>query len=137
MSQTLMMIKPDAVEKGLVGDILADVAKAGLRIAQLRMVHLTEDEAKEFYKVHAERPFYGELVEFMTRGPIVVGVLNAPEAVPLWRQTMGATNPAEADAGTIRAKYGANIQENATHGSDSDDNAAIEIGFFGLTHRLR
>jgi nucleoside-diphosphate kinase len=137
MSQTLMMIKPDAVEKGMVGDILADVAKAGLRIAQLRMVHLTEAEAKEFYSVHAERPFYGELVEFMTRGPIVVGVLDAAEAVPLWRATMGATNPADAEAGTIRATYGANIQENATHGSDSDENAAIEIGFFGLTHNLR
>ena len=137
MSLTLAIIKPDAVGSGKAGKILAHLEQGGFSVRALRMVRLTDEQAGEFYAVHAERPFYGELVEFMTRGPIVVGVLEAPEAVPLWRQTMGATNPAEADAGTIRAKYGSNIQENATHGSDSDDNAAIEIGFFGLTHRLR
>jgi len=137
MTKTLMMIKPDAVEAGNAGKILARVEESGLAVRAMRMVHLTADEAREFYKVHADKPFIGELVEFMSRSPIVAAVLEAPEAVSRWRELMGATNLANAAAGTIRADFATSIQENAVHGSDSDENAAIEIGFFGLDLKLR
>jgi len=137
MEQTLMMIKPDAVERGLVGPILAQVSKSGLRIARLRMVHLTPDEARRFYAVHADKPFIGELVSFMSRSAIVAGVLEGENAVRRWRDLMGATNPANAAPGTIRAEHARSIQENAVHGSDSQENARTEIEFFGLSLSLR
>jgi nucleoside-diphosphate kinase len=137
MSKTLMMIKPDAVERGLVGEILAKVEASGLSVRAMRMVHLTRGEAREFYKVHADKPFIDELVAFMSRSPIVAAVLEGGEAVARWRDLMGATNPANAAPGTIRAEFASSIQENAVHGSDSDENAAIEIGFFALSLDLR
>jgi len=137
MSKTLMMIKPDAVEAGNAGKILARVEEKGLAIRAMRMVHLKPEEAREFYKVHADKPFIDELVAFMSRSAIVAAVLEAPEAVSRWRELMGKTNPAEAAAGTIRKDFASSIQENAVHGSDSDENAAIEIDFFGLNLDLR
>ncbi len=130
--ETLMMIKPDAVERNLVGKILAHAEEAGLSIAALRMVHLTKTQAERFYEVHAGRPFYEELTTFMSRSPIVAAVLTGQNAVKRWRDTMGATNPADAAPGTIRALYAQSVGENAVHGSDSHENAKIEIEFFGL-----
>jgi len=133
-NRTLTMIKPDAVKAGHIGAILAKINEGGFRIVSLKMTHLTTDKAKEFYAVHSERPFYGELVEFMTSGPIVAAVLEKDNAVEDFRKLIGATNPAEAAPGTIRALYAKSIGENAVHGSDSDENAAIEGGFhFGGT----
>jgi len=133
-NRTLTMIKPDAVKAGHIGAILAKINEGGFRIVSLKMTHLTIDKAKEFYAVHSERPFYGELVEFMTSGPIVAAVLEKDNAVDDFRKLIGATNPAEAAPGTIRALYATSIGENAVHGSDSDENAAIEGSFhFGGT----
>lgn len=137
MSKTLMMIKPDAVERGLAGKILAKVEESGLAVRAMRMVHLKPDEAREFYKVHADKPFIDELVSFMSRSPIVAAVLEGGEAVSRWRELMGATNPSNAAPGTVRAEFATSIQENAVHGSDSDANAAVEIAFFGLNLDLR
>jgi nucleoside-diphosphate kinase len=137
MQETLMMIKPDAVERGLTGKILAHAQEAGLEIVRLRMVHLTEAEAREFYAVHEGKPFLDELVSFMSRSPVVAAVGRHPEAVTLWRTAMGATNPAQADPGTIRKLYATSIGENAVHGSDSPENAATEIAFFGMELELR
>lgn len=137
MSKTLMMIKPDAVEAGRAGRILATLEESGLEIRALRMVHLTTDQAREFYEVHADKPFIDELVAFMSRSPIVAAVLEAEDAVKRWRELMGATDPAKAAPGTIRAEHASSIQENAVHGSDSDENAATEIAFFDLTLALR
>lgn len=133
MQETLMMIKPDAVERGLTGKILAHAQEAGLEITRLRMVQLTEAEAREFYAVHEGKPFLDELVAFMSRSPVVAAVGRHAEAVALWRSTMGATNPADADEGTIRKLYASSIGENAVHGSDSPENAAKEIAFFGMS----
>ena len=133
-NRTLTMIKPDAVKAGNIGNILAMINKAGFRIAAMKMTHLTTEKAKEFYAVHAERPFYGELVEFMTSGPIVAAILEKDNAVADFRELVGATDPSKAAAGTIRALYASNVGENAVHGSDSDENAAIEGAFhFGGT----
>ncbi len=128
-NRTLTMIKPDAVRGGHIGAILAHINKAGFKIVALKMTHLTTAKAQEFYAVHSERPFYGELVEFMTSGPIIAAVLEKENAVVDFRKTIGATNPSEAEAGTIRALYAKNVGENAVHGSDSDENAAIEANF--------
>ena len=130
MERTLSIIKPDAVAKNVVGEILARFEKAGLRIAATKKIQLSQEDAKAFYAVHAERPFYGELVEFMTSGPVVVTVLEGENAMAKNRDLMGATNPKEAEAGTIRADFAESIDANAVHGSDSVENAKIEIDFF-------
>jgi nucleoside-diphosphate kinase len=127
---TLSILKPDALEKNLIGKIIARFEEKGLTPVGLRMVHLSEREAGEFYAVHRERPFFGELVEFMTRGPVVVMALRGEDAVNKNREIMGATNPEEADAGTIRADFASSIGENTVHGSDSVENAEIEVNFF-------
>lgn len=128
--RTLSIIKPDAVEGQHIGEILAMIEKAGLRIVEMKMLHLTKAQAEEFYAIHKERPFFGELVEFMTRSPVVVSVLEGEDAVAKYRQVMGATNPAEAAEGTIRKAFAKDVGENSVHGSDSPENAAKEIAFF-------
>ena len=128
-NRTFTMIKPDGVENGHIGGILNMVTEGGFRIVALKLTQLTLADAKEFYAVHSERPFYGELVEFMTRGPIVAAILEKDNAVEDFRTLIGATNPANAEEGTIRKKYATSMGENAVHGSDSDENAAIEAGF--------
>lgn len=126
---TFTMIKPDAVKAGHIGNILAHINKAGFRIVAMKLTQLSPQKAGEFYAVHAARPFYGELVEFMSSGPIVAAVLEKDNAVDDFRTTIGATNPADAAPGTIRALYATSIGENAVHGSDSDENALIEAAF--------
>jgi len=123
------MIKPDAVENGHIGSILEKITSAGFKILALKKTQLTLNDAKEFYSVHSERPFFGELVEFMTRGPIVAAILEKDNAVNDFRVLIGATNPTEAAEGTIRNLYATSMGENAVHGSDSDENAAIESAF--------
>lgn len=130
VQRTLCIVKPDAVEKRTAGAILQRVEESGFRIVALRMIHLSRGEAEGFYEIHRQRPFFGELVRFMTRSPVVVAVLERDEAVTGWRNLMGATNPAKAAPGTIRKTFGSNVGENATHGSDSLENARVEIGFF-------
>jgi len=130
MEQTLSIIKPDAVKKGVIGKIIDRFESNGLRIAAMKKVQLSEQDAAEFYAVHKERPFFGELVEFMTSGPVVVMVLEGENAVAKNRELMGATNPKEAAPGTIRADFADSIDANAVHGSDSLENAKIEIAFF-------
>ena len=129
-NRTFTMIKPDAVAAGHIGAILADINAAGFKIVAMKYTKLTPEAAGQFYAVHAERPFYGELVEFMSSGPIVAAILEKDNAVADFRTTIGATNPAEAAEGTIRKKFAKSIGENAVHGSDSDENAQIEGDFF-------
>jgi len=124
------MIKPDATEKGYTGAILKMINDAGFRIVAMKMTHISKQKAGEFYAVHKERPFYGELVEFMSRGPITAAILEKNNAVDDFRKLIGATNPAQAAEGTVRKLYAASIGENAIHGSDSDENAKIEGDFF-------
>ncbi|WP_353088044.1 nucleoside-diphosphate kinase [Flavobacterium sp.] len=128
-TRTFTMIKPDAVEKGHIGGILNMITEGGFRIVAMKLTQLTVADAQQFYAIHKERPFFGELVEFMTRGPIVAAILEKDNAVDDFRTLIGATNPAEATEGTIRKKYATSIGENAVHGSDSDENAAIEGAF--------
>lgn len=128
--QTLSIVKPSAVATNHIGGILGKLEEAGLKIVAAKMLHLTRAEAEEFYGVHQERPFFNELVEFMISGPILAQVLEGDNAIKVNRDVMGATNPAEAEAGTIRAAYGKDISENAVHGSDAPDTAATEIAFF-------
>ena len=128
-NRTFTMLKPDAVEKGHIGAILEKINASGFRIVALKLTHMTTADAQEFYAVNSERPFYGELVEYMTRGPIVAAVLEKDNAVEDFRTLIGATNPADAAEGTIRKMFADSISENAVHGSDSDDNAAIEGAF--------
>lgn len=128
--RTLSIIKPDATERNLVGSILAKIEAAGLSIVEMKMLHLTQEQAEGFYAVHKERPFFGELVEFMTRSRVVVSVLEGDDAVAKYREVMGATNPAEAAEGTIRKAFAKDIGENSVHGSDSLENATKEIAFF-------
>jgi len=130
MEQTLSIIKPDAVAKNVIGKILARFEDGGLRIAATKKIRLSRVDAEAFYAIHAERPFFGELVEFMISGPVVVTVLEGENAMAKNRELMGATNPKEAAAGTIRADFAESIDANAVHGSDSVENAAIEIAFF-------
>ena len=130
MALTLTIIKPDAVAAGNAGNILAMLEKKGFHIRGLKMVRLTTDQARAFYEVHRERPFYGSLVEFMTSGPVMPAALEHPNAVAYLREVMGATNSAEAADGTVRALYGTNIERNAVHGSDSPENARLELAFF-------
>ncbi|HEU4496549.1 MAG TPA: nucleoside-diphosphate kinase [Flavobacterium sp.] len=128
-NRTFTMIKPDAVENGHIGGILNMIAEGGFKIVSLKLTQLTVADAQKFYEVHASRPFYGELVEFMSRGPIVAAILEKENAVEDFRKLIGATNPADAAEGTIRKRYAKSIGENAVHGSDSDENAAIESAF--------
>ena len=128
--RTLCIVKPDAVEKRRAGAILGAIEEGGFKIVALKMTHLPRATAEGFYDIHRQRPFFGELVEFMTRSPVVVAVLERDGAVTAWRDLMGATDPAKAAAGTIRKRFGTNVGENATHGSDSLDNAKREIGYF-------
>lgn len=130
VERTLSIIKPDAVAKNVIGEIYSRFEKAGLHIVAARMMHLSEEQAGEFYAVHKERPFYADLVAFMTSGPVQVQVLEGENAVLTHRDVMGATNPAEAAAGTIRADFASSIDENAVHGSDAVETAAVEIEFF-------
>ena len=130
MEQTLSIIKPDAVAKNVIGQILARFEAAGLRIAATKKLQLSQADAEAFYAIHAERPFFKDLVEFMISGPVVVTVLEGNNAMQTNRDLMGATNPAEADAGTIRADFADSIDANAVHGSDSVENATNEINFF-------
>lgn len=129
-NRTFTMIKPDAVRNGNIGNILQMITEAGFRIVAMKYTRLTVDNAKKFYEVHAERPFYGELTEFMSSGNIVAAILEKENAVADFRTLIGATNPANADEGTIRKKYATSVGENAVHGSDSDENAKIEGDFF-------
>ncbi len=130
IERTISIIKPDAVAKNAIGEIYSRFEKAGLQIVAARMEHLSEEKAGEFYAVHKERPFYGELVAFMTSGPVMVQVLEGEDAINKNREIMGATNPAEAAPGTIRADFAKSIDENAVHGSDGPDTAKTEIEFF-------
>jgi nucleoside-diphosphate kinase len=129
-NRTFTMIKPDAFKKGHSGAILDRIIKEGFKIKALKMLHLSKDKAGEFYAIHRERPFYGELVEFMSSGPIIAAILEKDNAVDTFRKLIGATNPAASEEGTIRKLFASSVGENAIHGSDSDDNAAIESAFF-------
>ena len=130
MERTFAIIKPDAVEQRLVGRILSRIEEAGFTIRAMRLQHLTKRAAEGFYAVHRERPFFGALTDFMSSGPCVVMALEAPDAITKWRVLMGATDPAKADAGTLRRELGSSIERNATHGSDAPETAAFELGYF-------
>ena len=127
---TFGIIKPDAVKNGHTGKIIDRVLENGFNLRGMKLIHQTKKQAEGFYAVHAERPFFGELTEFMSSAPCVVMVLEKEDAVPEWRTLMGATNPEEADEGTLRKDFATSLGENAVHGSDSDENAAIEIAYF-------
>ena len=141
VEQTLSIIKPDAVAKNVIGEIYAMFEKAGLNIVAARMMHLSEAQAGDFYAVHKERPFYADLVKFMTSGPVIVQVLEGDNDIAKHRDVMGATNPAEAAEGTVRKRFASSIDENACHGSDAPETAAQEIAFFfgdgGVCKRTR
>lgn len=130
LERTLAIIKPDAVDRRLAGRVIQRIEEAGFQIRAMRLVHLTPREAEGFYAVHRARPFFASLTAFMSSGPVIVMVLEAPEAIKTWRTLMGATDPAKADAGTLRKEFAQSIERNATHGSDALDTAAYEIGFF-------
>jgi len=141
VEQTLSIIKPDGVQKNLIGEIVGRFEKAGLEILAARMIHLSREQAEEFYAVHKERPFFNDLVSYMTSGPVMVQALQGESAIDANRQIMGATNPADADPGTIRADFAASIEQNIVHGSDGPDTALQEIAFFfgegGICPRTR
>jgi nucleoside-diphosphate kinase len=128
--RTFAIIKPDAVKAKAAGRILARIEAAGFSVRAMRLTHLTKAEAEGFYAVHRERPFFASLTAFMSSGPCIVMCLEAPDAIKKWRALMGATDPAKADAGTLRKEFGASIENNATHGSDAPETAAFEIGYF-------
>jgi nucleoside-diphosphate kinase len=130
IQRTLAIIKPDAVQRQLAGRIISRIEEAGFQIRAMRLVHLSDNEAEGFYAVHRERPFFKSLTTFMSSGPAVVLVLEAPDAIKKWRTLMGATDPAKADAGTLRKEFAESIERNATHGSDAPETAAYEIGYF-------
>ncbi len=130
VEQTLSIIKPDGVQKNLIGEIYGRFEKAGLEVVAARMMHLTQEQAEGFYAVHKERPFFNDLVSYMTSGPVIVQALSGEGAVAKNRELMGATNPADADPGTIRADYAASIEENIVHGSDAAETAAVEIAYY-------
>ena len=136
IQRTLSIIKPDAVSKNIIGKIYSRFEEKGLKIIAAKMKHLSQDEAGGFYIIHKDRPFYKDLVEFMTSGPVIIQVLEGIDAVNQHREIMGATNPADAKPGTIRADFAASIDENAVHGSDSAENAATEISYFFANNEL-
>jgi nucleoside-diphosphate kinase len=137
MERTFAIIKPDAVKKGHAGRILARIEEAGFRVCGLRMLHMSKKEAEGFYDVHRARPFFGGLTDFMSSGPCIVMCLEAGDAIRKWRDLMGATDPAKAEAGTLRKEFGASIDNNATHGSDAPETAAFELGYFFRGMELR
>ena len=130
MERTFAIIKPDAVKKRVAGQIVARIEKAGFTIRGMRMIHMSKKEAEPFYYVHKARPFFGGLTDFMSSGPCIVMALEGDGAIKKWRDLMGATDPAKAEAGTLRKEFGASIDNNATHGSDAPDTAAFELGYF-------
>lgn len=130
VTRTFSIIKPDATRRNITGKVITKLEEGGLRVVASKRIHMTREQAEGFYAVHAERPFFGELVEFMMSGPVVVQVLEGEDSVARNREIMGATNPADAAPGTIRADYAESIGENSVHGSDSAENAATEIAFF-------
>ena len=130
MERTLSIIKPDGVEKNIIGKIYSRFEKAGLRIVEAKMLHLSQEQAEGFYAVHKERPFFNDLVDYMTSGPVMVQVLEGQDAINLNRKLMGATNPGEADEGTIRKDFADSIERNTVHGSDGPETAAVEIEYF-------
>jgi nucleoside-diphosphate kinase len=130
IERTLSIIKPDAVAKNAIGAIIARFEQGGLRVVAARMEHLTQEQAEGFYAVHRERPFYQDLVRFMTSGPVLIQVLEGEDAIARNRELMGATNPKNADPGTVRADFATNVEENAVHGSDAPETAAVEIAYF-------
>src|SRR5262249_33661583 len=130
LERTLAIIKPDAVARGVIGRIIQRIEAEGFQIRAMRRVHLTRTEAEGFYDVHRQRPFFGSLTAFMSSGPAVVMVLEAPDAIRKWRTLMGATDPAKADPGTLRNEFAESIERNATHGSDAPETSAYEIGYF-------
>lgn len=134
--RTFSIIKPDATARNLTGKINAVIESAGLRIVAQKRIRMSRAQAETFYEIHKERPFYGELVDFMTSGPVVVQVLEGDNAVARYREVMGATNPANAEEGTIRKKFAVSIQENAIHGSDAEETAAFEIGYWFAGYEL-
>jgi nucleoside-diphosphate kinase len=136
MERTFAIIKPDAVAAGQAGDIISIAQKAGFRVAGMKMKRLSQVEAEAFYGVHKERPFFAGLVKFMTEGPVVVMVLESADAIKKWRDTMGATNPANAGEGTIRKRFATSIERNCVHGSDAPETAAVEIPFFFAASEL-
>ncbi|MEE9344012.1 MAG: nucleoside-diphosphate kinase [Methylococcales bacterium] len=136
VERTLSIIKPDAVAKNVIGEIYSRFEKAGLKVIAAKMMHLSRAQAEAFYAVHKERPFFNDLVEFMMSGPVIAQALEGENAIALHRQLMGATNPAEADAGTIRADFAESIDENAVHGSDAVDTARQEISFFFADYEI-
>jgi len=136
VERTLAMVKPDAMARGLQGEILKRIHDAGFQIVAIKSLRLTKAEAEGFYAVHRGKSFFAPLTEFMSSGKVVVAVLEAEGAIARWRETMGATDPAQAAPGTIRREFGASIQNNCTHGSDAPDTAAFEIGFFFSGHEL-
>ena len=133
MERTFAIIKPDAVAAGHAGKIIDAIVENGFRIAGLKLKRLSQSDAEGFYAVHRERPFYGGLVKFMTEGPVIVMVLETPDAIRKWRDLMGATNPANAAEGTLRKRFAENIERNCVHGSDAPETAAVEIPFFFAT----
>ena len=130
MQTTFAIIKPDAVKAGHIGTIIQRIEKAGFDIRAMQLRHLSQKDAEGFYAVHRERPFFASLTKFMSSGPVVVLALQAPDAIAKWRTLMGATDPAKADAGTLRKEFGTSIENNATHGSDAPETAAFELGYF-------
>jgi nucleoside-diphosphate kinase len=130
MERTLAIIKPDAVAARHAGRIIQRIEETGFQIRAMRMLHLSRQDAEGFYAVHRERPFFASLTTFMSSGPVIVLALEAPDAIRTWRALMGATDPAKADAGTLRKEFGRSIENNATHGSDAPDTAAFELGYF-------
>ena len=130
MERTFAIIKPDAVKSGVIGRILARIEQEGFRVVAMRLQHLSKREAEGFYAVHSEKPFFGGLTDFISSWPCVLLCLEAPDAIRKWRALMGATNPANAEEGTLRKEFGASIDNNATHGSDAPETAAFELGYF-------
>jgi nucleoside-diphosphate kinase len=137
MQRTFAIIKPDAVRAGSMGKILARIEAEGFAVRAARMIHMSKAEAEGFYYVHKARPFFGALTDFMSSGPCLVLCLEAPDAIVKWRTLMGATDPAKAEAGTLRKEFGASIDNNATHGSDAPETAAFELGYFFRGMELR
>lgn len=136
MERTFAIVKPDAVARRLIGDIVKRIEASGLKIVGMRLVRLSCAEAETFYDVHKERPFYSSLCDYMTSGPVVVMALEGDGAIKRWRDLMGATDPAKAEPGTIRRDFGQNVEQNATHGSDAPETAARELAFFFRTSEL-
>ncbi len=136
IEKTLAIIKPDSVEKGIIGEIIVRISEANLKVVGMKMLHLNKPKAEGFYAVHKGKPFFAELVEFMTSNPVVVMVLEGENAINQWRETMGATDPEKAADGTIRKDFGTNVGRNAVHGSDAPDTAKFEVAYFFETNEI-